>query len=122
MNNKFALKITILLCLFYSLLLKPCTSFQLDGVHPSITSLPRKLNAIDKVHTKVTKTSKHVESHMKAKKEILDELQKKDVNMMQITGDKWREWEEVHDPTELFTMDYRRVRRRRPIHNKSLHP
>ncbi|XP_021728982.1 probable root meristem growth factor 8 [Chenopodium quinoa] len=118
MNNKLVLKITIFLCFFYSLLLKPCTSFQLHGVHPSFTSLPRKLNAVEKV----TKTSKHVESHMKAKNEILGELQKKDVNMMQITGDKWREWEEVHDPTELFTMDYRRVRRRRPIHNKSLHP
>ncbi|XP_056166214.1 uncharacterized protein LOC115666024 isoform X2 [Syzygium oleosum] len=32
----------------------------------------------------------------------------------------WREWAEGTDPTQYFTMDYSNVRRRRPIHNKSL--
>ncbi|KAL3751480.1 hypothetical protein ACJRO7_012329 [Eucalyptus globulus] len=32
----------------------------------------------------------------------------------------WREWVEGADPTQYFTMDYSQVRRRRPIHNKSL--
>ncbi|XP_030514564.1 protein GOLVEN 6-like isoform X2 [Rhodamnia argentea] len=32
----------------------------------------------------------------------------------------WREWGEGTDPTQYFTMDYSQVRRRRPIHNKSL--
>ncbi|KAF8039191.1 hypothetical protein BT93_B1674 [Corymbia citriodora subsp. variegata] len=32
----------------------------------------------------------------------------------------WREWAEGADSTHYFTMDYSQVRRRRPIHNKSL--
>ncbi|XP_011009465.1 PREDICTED: probable root meristem growth factor 8 isoform X3 [Populus euphratica] len=32
----------------------------------------------------------------------------------------WREWVEGTDTSHFFTMDYSRVRRRRPIHNKSL--
>ena len=32
---------------------------------------------------------------------------------------KREEWEEGEDATQYFTMDYSRVRRRRPIHNKS---
>ncbi|XP_021848313.1 protein GOLVEN 6 [Spinacia oleracea] len=111
--EKFVFKLAIFLCVFYTLLLQPSTSFQLNVGHP------RKLKA---VVGKVTETDKHSESQMKAKEEIKGELQKKNVNMVQITGERWREWEENHDASDLFTMDYRRVRRRRPIHNKSLHP
>ncbi|KAJ6899527.1 root meristem growth factor 8 [Populus alba x Populus x berolinensis] len=32
----------------------------------------------------------------------------------------WREWVEGTDTSHFFTMDYTQVRRRRPIHNKSL--
>ncbi|KAG4403241.1 hypothetical protein AAZX31_01G060200 [Glycine max] len=31
-----------------------------------------------------------------------------------------QEWMEVDDPSQYFTVDYTRVRRRRPIHNKQL--
>ncbi|CAO2830163.1 unnamed protein product [Amaranthus hypochondriacus] len=112
-------KMSLLLCIFFTILLKPSTSLQLD-VHPSFTSLPRKLNAMYKV---TTKSGNKFESHMKAKEDFLGELQKKEVKMVQITGEKWRKWEKSHEEqSDLFTMDYRRVRRRRPIHNKSLHP
>lgn len=36
-------------------------------------------------------------------------------------GGTWREWVEAGgDTSQFFTMDYSHVRRRRPIHNKSL--
>lgn len=31
-----------------------------------------------------------------------------------------QEWKEGIDPSHFFTMDYSHIRRRRPIHNKSL--
>jgi len=31
-----------------------------------------------------------------------------------------QEWMESDDPSQYFTMDYNRVKRRRPIHNKQL--
>lgn len=31
-----------------------------------------------------------------------------------------QEWMEEEDPSQYFTMDYNRVKRRRPIHNKKL--
>lgn len=48
--KKLVFSITMLVCIFLFLLLKPCTSVNLDSnVHPSLTSLPRKLKAMEKV-------------------------------------------------------------------------
>ncbi|XP_019105552.2 protein GOLVEN 6-like isoform X2 [Beta vulgaris subsp. vulgaris] len=118
--KKLVFSTTMLVCIFLFLLLKPCTSVNLNSnVHPSLTSLPRKLKAMEKVTT----ADKHVESQMKAEDEIIgDKAQTENVKVMEIRGERWTEWEEVHDPSDLFTMDYRRVRRRRPIHNKSWRP
>lgn len=35
------------------------------------------------------------------------------------SAETWQEQMEKEDTSEFFTMDYHRVRRRRPIHNKS---
>lgn len=48
------------------------------------------------------------------------EQQRKEI---MVVGKKGRSAERVEgdDPSEYFTMDYRGVRRRRPIHNKYIH-
>jgi hypothetical protein len=36
-------------------------------------------------------------------------------------GSTWQEWmDERADTSEFYTMDYSQVRRRRPVHNKSM--
>ncbi|WOH13429.1 hypothetical protein DCAR_0832939 [Daucus carota subsp. sativus] len=89
--------ITTIICIASSSFFTPCDSLSAAGYDHQLTRrtvLPRKLGLS--------------EDHEEAKKK-------------QASIETWREWvEEGSDSSQYFTMDYSRVRRRRPIHNKSL--
>ncbi|PWA45095.1 hypothetical protein CTI12_AA520610 [Artemisia annua] len=92
-----------------------------DHYHHDHQALPRKLMVNYKVEGYEDKdlepldeknTASSGESHKGGKKEVR--------LMVHAAKGTRQEWLEGSDPThEFFTMDYGRVKRRRPIHNKS---
>ncbi|KAJ7943293.1 hypothetical protein O6P43_032869 [Quillaja saponaria] len=120
-----------LLCLMLSALLPSCTSLQVqfqpsqdddhqvNKVEFSVPTLPRKLRFIEEV-----KTSKGIDltSNKKQKEDLSGKKYPKKQSMMHgISKGTWPEWVEKDETTsQFFTMDYSHVKRRRPIHNKSM--
>ncbi|KAK9676067.1 hypothetical protein RND81_11G051400 [Saponaria officinalis] len=88
-----------------------------SGAVSSLASPPRKLMPVkQKALTTVTKTE-IVPGKMMKEASVDGSLEAK---KKQIKTETWKKWEEVKEASDLFTMDYRRVRKRQPIHNKSL--
>ncbi|KAH7569947.1 hypothetical protein JRO89_XS05G0022300 [Xanthoceras sorbifolium] len=127
-----------LLCFCLSLLISPCVSLEIQ-VQPSldkvmnevqlisVSTLPRKLRFTTEVTVKG-----HEETVSDNKQEVAHDLcrfnlsctgkEKKKEEKVMVHGSKgtWQEWLERTETSEYFTMDYSHVKRRRPIHNKSL--
>ncbi|KAL4639846.1 uncharacterized protein LOC142626872 [Castanea sativa] len=121
------------LCFVLLALLTPSASLQIqvqpshekanELQHYSLPALPRKLRLFEEVTVKEyggqDSTSYNVE-YVAGKQAKHDN--KEQVNNV-VHGNKgtWREWvERGADESEFYTMDYSSVRRRRPIHNKSM--
>ncbi|KAL5826204.1 hypothetical protein ACOSQ4_018001 [Xanthoceras sorbifolium] len=117
-----------LLCFCLSLLISPCVSLEIQ-VQPSldkvmnqvqlisVSTLPRKLRFTTEVTIKG-----HEETVSDNKQEVAHGKEKKKEEKVMVHGSKgtWQEWLERTETSEYFTMDYSHVKRRRPIHNKSL--
>ncbi|KAL5761576.1 hypothetical protein ACOSP7_017840 [Xanthoceras sorbifolium] len=117
-----------LLCFCLSLLISPCVSLEIQ-VQPSldkvmnevqlisVSTLPRKLRFTTEVTVKG-----HEETVSDNKQEVVHGKEKKKEENVMVHGSKgtWQEWLERTETSEYFTMDYSHVKRRRPIHNKSL--
>ncbi|KAM4121324.1 hypothetical protein ACJW30_03G199600 [Castanea mollissima] len=119
------------LCFALLALLTPSASLQIqvqpshekanELQHCSLPALPRKLRLFDKVtvHKKITVGFfAGLDMNILA---IFDlQISFLGLSMMRNKG-TWREWvERGADESEFYTMDYSSVRRRRPIHNKSM--
>ncbi|KAG5062893.1 hypothetical protein AAZX31_02G115700 [Glycine max] len=127
--------IITLLSFSFSYLIPTCSSSQIQlepslqleddniGVNTnlqlSLPTVPRKLRFTEKV--KEDDGARDLASH---KQENSFAAAGKQYHRKQnmVLGKKGtrQEWMEVDDPSQYFTMDYTRVRRRRPIHNKQL--
>ncbi|ONI31120.1 hypothetical protein PRUPE_1G293600 [Prunus persica] len=126
-----------ILVLSFSALLTPCTSLHIqlqpsnkqaaanDELQSSLPTLPRKLRFTEKV-TIAGQEGKDSAPPNKQKEnvsaaggnDIKPKFQKEKESVQRSSG-TWQEWMEGEDTSEFFTMDYSKVRRRRPIHNKS---
>ncbi|KAJ6432007.1 hypothetical protein OIU84_019301 [Salix udensis] len=89
--------------------------------------LPRKLRILlDDQEVAAVKSYEDQSSRASLNKQKGDSAPGKAYHKEQdgVTGGRpagtWREWAEGTDKSHFFTMDYSLVRRRRPIHNKSL--
>ncbi|XP_050225592.1 uncharacterized protein LOC126675061 isoform X2 [Mercurialis annua] len=115
------MEILLPLCICLSFFITSCVGFQIqlqssshtqqvistvDGLHFH-PSLPRKLRLLLAPHDPpiYVQAQVHPISNNNHQKHLSGTRQ---------------EWVERADTSEFFTMDYSRVRRRRPIHNKSL--
>ncbi|XP_021815235.1 uncharacterized protein LOC110757813 [Prunus avium] len=128
----------IMLCIIvlsFSALLTPCTSLHIqlqpsnkqanDELQVSLPTLPRKLRFTEKV-TIAGQEGKDYAPPNKQKEnvsasggnDIKPNFPKEKESVRRSSG-TWQEWMEGENTSEFFTMDYSKVRRRRPIHNKS---
>ncbi|KAK9266763.1 hypothetical protein L1049_006683 [Liquidambar formosana] len=115
-------------CIGLSILLTPCVSQQIqlqpfheqahELQHP-LPTLPRKLRLAAEVTVKGY-GDKDSTSYSKPKEDFSGKPYHKAPGLLHGRGATWREWVEGTDTSHFFTMDYSSVRRRRPIHNKSL--
>ncbi|XP_015571994.2 protein GOLVEN 6 [Ricinus communis] len=124
------------LCICLSMLVTPCAGFQTeeqpshkgqgigaDEMH-SLPTLPRKLRVLlDKAalpaavkgHGGQVSTSNN-----KQKRDLSGKAHHGEESMINASRGTRQEWAEGTDTSQFLTMDYSHVRRRRPIHNKSL--
>ncbi|KAK2376091.1 hypothetical protein QL285_076922 [Trifolium repens] len=74
------------------------------------------------MHRKLRIFTKKVKESDEARDSLLGGKESKKKQNMEVGNKGTRqEWmEEADDPSQYFTMDYTRVKRRRPIHNKKL--
>ncbi|AES97276.1 hypothetical protein MtrunA17_Chr5g0420511 [Medicago truncatula] len=108
------IKIITFLCLFFSsLLVESHPSFHHQDQQLSLPILHRKIMFTEKV--KESDEARHLVSHKRK-----DSLPAGKQNMEVGSKGTRQEWMESDDPSQYFTMDYNRVKRRRPIHNKQL--
>ncbi|CAJ2648226.1 unnamed protein product [Trifolium pratense] len=129
------IKIITFLSLFFSSLQHSFSSSQIQS-HPSLQhqavgvenghqqlSLPtmhRKLRIFTK-KVKESDEARDIVSHKEKDSLLAGKQSKKKQNMEVGSKGTRQEWiEEADDPSQYFTMDYNRVKRRRPIHNKKL--
>ncbi|KAJ6891344.1 root meristem growth factor 8 [Populus alba x Populus x berolinensis] len=95
-----------------------------DRIKFSVPTLPRKLRVL--LDQEVAVKSYAARSSTSLHKQKGDNAPGKAYHKEQngVHGGRpagtWREWVEGTDTSHFFTMDYTQVRRRRPIHNKSL--
>ncbi|XP_022775752.1 probable root meristem growth factor 8 [Durio zibethinus] len=121
----------IVLCFSFFTLQTPCTSLQIQlqssneqaakGVQLSPPTLPRKLRFTEEV-TEKRNEAQHSISNTKQKDDVSGKTyQKKEATVHGSRGTR-QQWMEEGGPdiSQYFTMDYSQVKRRRPIHNKSL--
>ncbi|PON79777.1 hypothetical protein PanWU01x14_010090 [Parasponia andersonii] len=126
--------VVTLACFFLSAFLTPCSSLPIQAqaqpsynqakyeAQPSLPTLSRKLRFTEEVKfvrqavaPESTSNNKHMEN-VKG-----DKPQKnKEVVLHGSRGTLQEEWAEGTDASNFFTMDYAKVKRRRPIHNKSV--
>ncbi|EXB44898.1 hypothetical protein L484_026482 [Morus notabilis] len=136
MVRLMAVLITVI-CILFSALFTPCSSLHIpllqssskhaknELVQPSdVPTFSRKLRINEEVSVVGRAIS---DSKSNKKKDVLgDKHQNKEQKVVAVVhGSKgtWQEWstaEGTGDESNFFTMDYSRVRRRRPIHNKSV--
>ncbi|XVE74401.1 hypothetical protein DITRI_Ditri12bG0014000 [Diplodiscus trichospermus] len=121
-----------MLCFSFFSLQTPCTSLQIHllqsshekakAVQSSPPMLPRKLKFTEEVAVEGNGSAQHSISKTKQKEDVSgkEAYQKEEATMHGSRGTR-QEWVEGGpDISQFFTMDYSHVRRRRPIHNKSL--
>ncbi|KAK4260958.1 hypothetical protein QN277_004015 [Acacia crassicarpa] len=130
--------ITVLISIFFSSLhphcsaslqlplMKPPLQSQVNAHYLSLPPFPRKLMSTEQQvvgHEEATQgASRKNDKEISSGKE-----EEKKEKMKVVVGKKKKkktgtrqEWVEGEDPSQYFTMDYSRVRRRRPIHNKNI--
>ncbi|EEF47693.1 hypothetical protein RCOM_1466910 [Ricinus communis] len=136
------------LCICLSMLVTPCAGFQTeeqpshkgqgigaDEMH-SLPTLPRKLRVLlDKAALPAANQLVHVltpeqqvkghggqvsTSNNKQKRDLSGKAHHGEESMINASRGTRQEWAEGTDTSQFLTMDYSHVRRRRPIHNKSL--
>ncbi|KAL1807074.1 hypothetical protein ACET3Z_030142 [Daucus carota] len=118
--------ITTIICIASSSFFTPCDSLSAAGYDHQLTRrtvLPRKLGLSEDHEIKKNYNGEHQDlARRNAEQDVFSgKAQKKEAKKKQASIETWREWvEEGSDSSQYFTMDYSRVRRRRPIHNKSL--
>ncbi|CAJ1931817.1 unnamed protein product [Sphenostylis stenocarpa] len=85
----------------------------------SLPAVPRKLRFTEKV--KEDEEARDLGSHKQDNSFTAagKQYHRKQNMVLGKKGTK-QEWMEVDDPSQYLTIDYTRVRRRRPIHNKNL--
>ncbi|PQP96895.1 uncharacterized protein Pyn_13976 [Prunus yedoensis var. nudiflora] len=124
-----------IIVLSFSALLTPCTSLHIqlqpsnkqaaanDELQVSLPTLPRKLRFTEKIAGQEGKDSappnKQNEIFSAAGSNDIKPKFQKEKESVQRSSGTWQEWMEGENTSEFFTMDYSKVRRRRPIHNKS---
>ncbi|KAK1381037.1 hypothetical protein POM88_027781 [Heracleum sosnowskyi] len=126
--------ITVIFCLASSIFFSPCDSllgtvagsdYDHHLSHPAVK--PRKLRP-SKDH-QISRKNDHyggpqdfATHDAKHDAFVAGKADKNEAKKMQSSVETWREWVEAEgsDTSQYFTMDYSRVRRRRPIHNKAL--
>ncbi|KAH7516141.1 hypothetical protein FEM48_Zijuj10G0103600 [Ziziphus jujuba var. spinosa] len=125
------LVIISLICLLLTALLSPCASsqIQVQSFHhkqannefqpASIPTLSRKLRFATIVGKKEGShfMSNKKEEHISVKADHKEHVM---VHGNRGTRQEWMEGSDGTDPSLFFTMDYSHVKRRSPIHNKSL--
>ncbi|XP_004297198.1 PREDICTED: uncharacterized protein LOC101298991 isoform X2 [Fragaria vesca subsp. vesca] len=138
-----------MLCILLSTLLTPACAYSLHiQVQPStelagkkevqafqLHALPRKLRLAEIEATVVgQEIQDSAPNHKQQQKQnvlaagakplIHEEEEGAEVMHRSSSSGTWQEWREgdADDTSVFFTMDYSQVRRRRPIHNKSLKP
>ncbi|XP_074338627.1 uncharacterized protein LOC141676810 isoform X2 [Apium graveolens] len=121
--------ITVIICIASSVLFTPCDS--LSGTHAGSDNshhlthpavLPRKLRPRKGHEVSINKDYNGGHQDMAKQDAFSGKEPKNGAKKRQASIETWREWMEAEgsDTSQYFTMDYSRVRRRRPIHNKSL--
>ncbi|XP_062153850.1 protein GOLVEN 6 [Alnus glutinosa] len=91
--------------------------------HSSLPALPRKLKLFETTVKGYGSGHQDFQSYnTQIYKEYVAPGESKEKEQVVVHGSKgtWKEWVEGGDTSEYFTMDYSKVRRRRPVHNKSL--
>ncbi|KAK3039784.1 hypothetical protein RJ639_027097, partial [Escallonia herrerae] len=88
---------------------------QTYGIQPDIPDCP----TITKWKAKGN-GDKDLKSQNKLKVALSGKPQHKEADTIHASKGTWQEWAEGADASQHFTMDYSHVRRRRPIHNKSV--
>ncbi|PON64481.1 hypothetical protein TorRG33x02_273300 [Trema orientale] len=121
-----------LTCIFLSAFLTPCSSLPIQAqssykqakfeAQPSLPTLSRKLRFTEEVNfvrqavvPESMSNNKHMENVSGDKPQ-----KNKEVVLHGSRGTWQEEWAEGTDASNFFTMDYAKVKRRRPIHNKSV--
>ncbi|XP_028761902.1 probable root meristem growth factor 8 [Neltuma alba] len=101
-------------------LMKPPLQYQVNGHQLFLPPFPRKLMSTEQ---QVKKLEATLDASRKDDKENFPGKEEEREQKTKVVGKKKgtrEEWEEGDDPSQYFTMDYSRVRRRRPIHNKNI--
>ncbi|XP_034700322.1 probable root meristem growth factor 8 isoform X2 [Vitis riparia] len=128
-----------MLCIGLLILLTPCASLQIqlqpwhgqahddlisqhlgdayDLQQHSFSKMPRKLRLIQ---VKRDGEKDSMSQHHKKKADFSGKPCDKEPGLRRGRGGTMKEWMEGADMSQFFTMDYSHVRRRRPIHNKSV--
>ncbi|KAB2624405.1 root meristem growth factor 8 [Pyrus ussuriensis x Pyrus communis] len=108
--------------------LQPSNKQGKNELQVSFPTLPRKLRLTGKVTVaeQEGKDSSAYNNHKESalaggKKPRIEKEEDEEVQVVERSrsAETWQEQMEKEDTSEFFTMDYHRVRRRRPIHNKS---
>ncbi|RVW61697.1 hypothetical protein CK203_065934 [Vitis vinifera] len=128
-----------MLCIGLLILLTPCASLQIqlqpwhgqahddlislhlgdayDLQQHSFSKMSRKLRLIQ---VKRDGEKDSMSQHHKKKADFSGKPYDKEPGLRRGRGGTMKEWMEGADMSQFFTMDYSHVRRRRPIHNKSV--
>ncbi|XP_019257919.1 PREDICTED: uncharacterized protein LOC109236163 isoform X2 [Nicotiana attenuata] len=91
----------------------------------TLSSSPRKLKLNEQPNVKSKGDPNHLVPFNTAKQALLpgkEHEQDQAAIMVHARKGTRQEWVEGKDTSDFFTMDYHWVRRRRPIHNKSIRP
>ncbi|XP_009628025.1 uncharacterized protein LOC107812766 isoform X2 [Nicotiana tabacum] len=90
----------------------------------TLSSSPRKLKLNEQPNVKSKGDQKHLVPFNTANQVSLPgkEHEQEAAKMVKARKGTRQEWVEGKDTSDFFTMDYHWVRRRRPIHNKSIRP
>ncbi|WJX63292.1 hypothetical protein P8452_48198 [Trifolium repens] len=115
------IKIITFLSLLFSSLQHSCSSSQIQSNPPLVVNAHQQLS-LPTMHRKLRIFTKKVKESDEARDSLLGGKESKKKQNMEVGNKGTRqEWmEEADDPSQYFTMDYTRVKRRRPIHNKKL--
>ncbi|WJX63291.1 hypothetical protein P8452_48198 [Trifolium repens] len=116
------IKIITFLSLLFSSLQHSCSSSQIQSNPPLVVVNAHQQLSLPTMHRKLRIFTKKVKESDEARDSLLGGKESKKKQNMEVGNKGTRqEWmEEADDPSQYFTMDYTRVKRRRPIHNKKL--